>query len=73
MTCYHLQADAGFAELRITSADTKETISKINTTLLGTVGEKKTNLRTVSRSHAILIAREFAYDVTLKTVYFWKT
>lgn len=68
MTCYHLQADAGFAELRITSADTKETISKINATLLGRVGEKKSNLRTVSRSHAFLIARDFGYDVTLKTV-----
>lgn len=68
MTCYHLQADAGFAELRITSADTKETISKINTTLLERVGEKKSNLRTVSRSQAFLIARDFAYDVTLKIV-----
>ena len=68
MTCYHLQADAGFAELRVTSADTKETISKINTTLLERVGEKKSNLRTVSGSHAFLIARDFAYDVTLKIV-----
>jgi len=65
----HAKADAGFAELRITSADTKETISKINTTLLGTIVSEIEELNVdLNSTKSDLKASNIERDEILKTV-----